>query len=190
MEYDIEKWNKNPTKSQVQVPANWRREQWIVSMVKENGWTNGAELGVWQGRTFLHVLANCPQVTLVGVDLWEPQPGNEGPEDYVEWPHEQNYQRVVNGAKRFGNRAIIHKMTTTEAAELVEDNSLDFIFIDADHSTEAVRNDIITWSPKIKDTGTIIGHDINWPTVKIVADELLPGYTIGPDNAWCRKKVI
>lgn len=190
MQFDIEKWNSNPAKSQVDVPRHWRREQWISHMANENGWQTGAELGVWQGRTFLFVLANSPQVSMVGVDLWEPQAENEGPENYLDWPHHANEARVREGAKRFGARAIIHKMYTHEAAKLVEDNSLDFIFIDADHGTDPVRNDILTWMPKVKDTGTIIGHDINWPTVKVVADELLPGYIIGPDNAWCRKKII
>ena len=190
MKYEIEKWNKNPARPTIQVPPSWKREQWIASMVKEHGWTQGAELGVWKGRTFLHVLAACPNVTMVGVDLWEPQAGNEGPEDYLDWPHHENEKMVRQGAARFGECAIIHKMMTSDAAELVEDNSLDFIFIDADHSTEAVHNDILTWSPKIKDDGWIIGHDINWPTVKVVADELLPGYVIGPDNAWARKKVV
>lgn len=190
MEYDIVTWNRNPAKPTVQVPSNWNREHWIVSLVKENNWKLGAELGVWKGRTFLHVLANCPQLTLVGVDLWQGQKDNEGPENYLEWPHHENERIVRAGAKRFGDRAIIHKMYTNEAAELVEDNSLDFVFIDADHGTDAVRNDILMWSPKVKDIGWIIGHDINWPTVKIVADELFPGYVIGPDNAWGRQKIV
>jgi len=190
VEYDIETWNKNKAKPTIDVPANWGRERWIAHMANENKWTRGAELGVWKGRTFLHVLASCPQVKLIGVDAWTPQADNEGPENYLDWPHHENERMVREGAKRFGDRAIIHKMFTHEAAELVEDNSLDFIFIDADHGTDAVRNDILTWMSKIKDNGTIIGHDINWPTVKVVADELLPGYVIGPDNAWCRKKIV
>lgn len=165
-----------------------RREQWIEMLAKEHGWTRGAELGVWMGRTFLHLLRTCPDLTMIGVDLWEPQPDNSGPENYTDWPHQVNEQRVRDGAAEFGDRAIIHKMWTDEAAKLVEDKSLDFIFVDADHSTEAVRNDFLTWLPKVKDDGWIIGHDINWPTVKVVADELFPGYIIGPDNAWGRPK--
>jgi predicted O-methyltransferase YrrM len=85
---------------------------------------------------------------------------------------------------------IIIKDWTTKAAEQIEDNSLDFVFIDADHSKEAVRNDINIWSTKVKGTGWILGHDINWPEVKAIVDELLPGYVIGPDNVWGRAKIL
>jgi hypothetical protein len=197
------KWNRNPAKPTIEIDPAWRapnpywfdqpridREQWITALVKEHGWIRGAELGVWKGRTFLFILENCPDLSMVGVDLWAPQPENEGLETYdgEEWQHKKFERNVRKQAKKFGDRATIIKDWTTKAAEQVEDDSLDFIFVDADHSTEAVRNDIQTWWPKVKDTGWIIGHDINWPIVKVVADELLPGYVIGPDNAWGRPK--
>ncbi len=197
------KWNRNPARPTVELNPEWAarnpywagrkrldREQWIAALVKENGWTRGAELGIWKGRTFLFVLKSCPDLTLIGVDLWAPQPSNKGLETYDgrEWEHDKFERNCREKAKVFGDRAIIIKDWTIKAAEQVEDNSLDFIFVDADHSTEAVRNDIKAWWPKVKDTGWIIGHDINWPIVKIVADELLPGYVIGPDNAWGRAK--
>lgn len=165
------------------------REHWLAHMIKENNWTYGAELGVWRGNTFLYLLNNCPGLSLIGVDLWAPQPDNKFT-PLLDWPHEINEKIVRTNSKVFGERAIIHKMYTTEAAKLVDDNSLDFIFVDADHSEEAVRADFEAWIPKVKDSGWLFGHDINWPTVQIVADDILPGYIIGPDNAWGRKKVI
>ncbi len=169
--------------------AKNNREHWLAGLVEQNGWTRGAELGVKDGRTFLHLLKTCPGLTMIGVDLWAPQPDNPGPETYVDWPHEQMERRVRERARRFGSRAIVLKMWTDEAVHEVEDQSLDFIFVDADHSTEAVRADIANWWPKVKDTGWIIGHDIDWETVRAVAEELLPGYIIGPDNAWGRAKI-
>jgi len=196
-------WNRNPSKPTIPINLAWarsnpywlknpgfkiNREQWIVALVNEHGWTLGAELGVANGRTFLFVLETCPQLTLIGVDLWEEQLVNDGPETWENWPHDKNEKNVREVAKKFGDRAIIIKDWTIEAAKQVEDESLDFIFIDADHSSEAVRNDIITWTTKVKSSGWILGHDINWPTVKGVVDDLLPGYVIGPDNAWGRSK--
>jgi predicted O-methyltransferase YrrM len=183
---DIEKWIRNPAIPTIPVQSNWRREHWIEHLVKENGWVLGAELGVWQGRTFLHLLKNCPNLTMIGVDIWEPQPDNEGPQTYTEsvWDHKLFEQTVRNKSKVFGDRARILKMLTSDASKIIEDDILDFVFIDADHSSEAVYNDIIKWVPKVKSSGWIIGHDINWPPVKKVIDELLLGYVIGPDNAW------
>ena len=51
------------------------------------------------------------------------------------------------------------KMNSIEASKQFENNSLDFIFIDADHSYEAVKSDIEHWFPKLKKDGVIAGHD-------------------------------
>jgi len=202
---DFLRWNRNPAKPTTKLNPAWKkpnpyskwptapmlnREQWLAGLANQYNWTRGAELGVWQGRTFLFVLEACPQLTLIGVDVWTAQPDNDGPETWADWEHDKFEQQVREQAAKFGNRAIIIKDWTTEAANQIEDNSLDFVFVDADHSTEAVRADIEAWSPKVKDTGWIIGHDINWPTVRVVVDELLPGYVIGPDNAWGRQKNV
>ncbi len=48
---------------------------------------------------------------------------------------------------------------TTDAAMLVPDESLDAVFIDADHRYSPVRQDIIDWYPKVKPGGLVFGHD-------------------------------
>lgn len=166
-----------------------KRGQWLEHLIKVHGWSCGAELGVWRGETFTHLLANCAGLScLYGVDLWASQPDNDGPESYVDWPHDENERRVRAVAARHGDRGRVLKMWTHEAARLVPDESLDFVYIDADHSEQGVRRDIADWLPKVKATGWILGHDINWDTVRRAVDDLLPGYVIGPDNAWGRPK--
>lgn len=177
-------------KPTVQIPKNVepKREFWIEHMVKKLDLRYGCELGVWKGRTFLHLLKTCPDLFLIGVDLWAPQPDNDGPENYLDWPHEENERKVRQEAARFGKRAKIYKMWTRDSRHLIQNESLDFVFIDADHSTESVRQDLEWYLPKLKPNGWIIGHDINWPTVKVVADNDVPGYYVGPDNLWFRNK--
>lgn len=51
------------------------------------------------------------------------------------------------------------KSCSWEAATLFEDNSVDFVFIDADHQYESVKKDITAWYPKIKIGGIMSGHD-------------------------------
>lgn len=177
-----------PAKPTITLPANIlpRREMFIEHLVKKNHWTQGTELGIWKGRTFLHLLKTCSKLKMLGVDLWAPQPQNSGPENYMDWSHTENEKFVREQARPYGNRAIIYKMWTHEAVRLVPDASQDFIFIDADHSAESVRRDLEQWIPKLKPSGWIIGHDIDWDTVRVVVDEIVPGYMIGPDNVWFR----
>jgi hypothetical protein len=51
------------------------------------------------------------------------------------------------------------KKTSFEASMDFEDSSIDIVYIDAEHTPEAVRKDIKNWLPKIKSNGYITGHD-------------------------------
>lgn len=67
-----------------------------------------------------------------------------------------------------------------DAASRYADNSLDFVFIDADHTYHAVKADIEAFMPKIKSGGYIAGHDYNSPGADLnifdACNELLPGH--------------
>lgn len=173
-------------KPTIDTPARWRNT-FIEWLVNEHGWTRGVELGVWKGDTLLHLLEHCPGLHMIGVDLWQAQPGHGGPEDWVAWDHSAHEQRVRHGVQPYGGRVHLIKDYTTEAPKLVEDGALDFVFIDADHSTEGVLADIDAWAPKLKPSGWFIGHDIDWPTVRAAVEHRLPGYDVGPNVTWLRR---
>lgn len=59
----------------------------------------------------------------------------------------------------------VRKETSVEAAKDFPNKLVDGVFLDADHSYEAVKSDIEAWLPKIKDSGFIAGHDIDFPGV-------------------------
>ena len=52
----------------------------------------------------------------------------------------------------------IHK-PSVEAASDVKDLSLDYVYIDADHSYENVKADLTAWFDKVKIGGIFAGHD-------------------------------
>jgi predicted O-methyltransferase YrrM len=47
-----------------------------------------------------------------------------------------------------------------EAAKSFNDESCFFVFIDAGHSYESVKKDLVAWYPKVKKGGIFAGHDI------------------------------
>jgi hypothetical protein len=60
------------------------------------------------------------------------------------------------------------------AANLFKDKSCEVVFIDMEHTYEAVKNDINCWLPKVKIGGYIAGHDYlgGWPGVMKAVDEI------------------
>lgn len=173
------------------VPASvanpdWLRHHFIASLAKRFGWTRGAELGVAAGITSAHLLGACPDLYLIGVDAWVRQPENAGPETYSEWDHDANEAEARRATGVFGDRCVLLRGWTADVGARMPSGMLDFVWIDADHSAEAVRSDILTWSRALRPDGWLLGHDINWPGVREAVDELVPGYEIGPDVVWFR----
>ena len=74
-----------------------------------------------------------------------------------------------NLTKDFTNITKIKKYSNDpEVLNQFEDKSLDFVYIDGDHSYNAVMNDIKNWIPKIKDNGLIGGHDYHTGLLDVV----------------------
>ena len=168
-------------------PSGYCREHFLADMMHDRGFHNAVELGVWKGRTFLHLLAHCPDATIVGVDTWVKYPerdGVPGGQTYNDWNMAGLEAHVRRCSSPFGKRAIIMKMPTESAARQFTDGQFDLVFVDADHSEAGVRADIRNWRSKVRAGGVLAGHDIDWPTVRKVVDEEVGKYEIGPDNVW------
>ena len=76
-----------------------------------------------------------------------------------------------------------------DAAVNFADESIDFVFIDADHSYESVKKDIEAWLPKIRKNGIISGHDYgngNPSEVKQAVDEKFDNFQLN-GSCWYLK---
>lgn len=69
------------------------------------------------------------------------------------------------------------RMNSVDAAKLFDDDSIHFVFIDGDHTEEAVTNDINAWLPKLRTNGMLAGHDYDHESVKKAVDTTLPHVT-------------
>ena len=77
-------------------------------------------------------------------------------------------------------------MTSLAAARWLAD-TLDFVFIDADHTYEAVKADIAAWRQKIRPEGWVTGHDydpLRFPGVVRAVEESFADFTLGDDSVW------
>jgi len=99
------------------------------------------------------------------VDPWEMYDNYKSDKKWDKMKDNDNGLTIYNEFKQklkpFKNKAVILKMFSTEAVKYIPDNSLDFIFIDANHIYEYVKQDIIDYIPKVKIGGLIGGHDYN-----------------------------
>ena len=155
------------------------RKFFLSDLINANGFTRGAEIGVHEGITYRHLLNKCPQLTLYGIDLWQHEKHNNKFEIF--------YTDLISLFKD-DSRSILIRESSFTAHQKIDDNSLDFIFIDADHRYTSVKKDISNWMPKIRKNGYICGHDINQRNVKRAVTEMIGNdYLIGPDNVWYKK---
>lgn len=179
--------NSECKKRQLSKPYRWET---LTKWVKEYGWKEGLELGVYEGKTFLYLLEHCPKLIMHGVDSWESDLSKCGTEDFGGCAHiakdmKEVYRKLKNSAQALGpDRFCLHQYKTQEATFLFRDESLDFIFIDASHLYEDVKQDIITYIPKLKPSGMLIGHDIWMGGVEAAVAELLPGWKETTDHVW------
>ena len=118
----------------------------------------GAEIGVYQGLMSLHLL-NQPMITLYMVDNWKAMPKYH----VTQADQDENYQIALRNTSFASERRVVYKMDSADAVNQIENGSLDFVFIDADHSYIGCQRDIVLWLPKVKPDGLLCGHDYNNP---------------------------
>jgi hypothetical protein len=167
------------------------RKLWLEKLIKDNNFKLGAEIGVQAGNTLKHLVETCPDLTMIGVDIWADKAvrvNNTTSEELKNWPAKQFYYDLLAFKKRYNNRIVLHRDFSEHAAIYVEDGSLDFVFIDAAHTTEGVSNDITAWAPKVKVGGFVIGHDINMISVAMAVNMHYTNYEQADDNIWYLQK--
>jgi predicted O-methyltransferase YrrM len=111
------------------------------------GYTKGAEIGVYVGYYSRLLLDAIPNLNLLCVDSWA-----------TETWRKRAYPLAVETLSYYPNVTII-RGKSIDVAKTIEDESLDFVFIDADHSYKSVKDDLLAWTPKVRPGGIVSGHD-------------------------------
>ena len=130
---------------------------------------------------------------MYGVDPYKIQKENTLYEKYMGGEYTDNSLNIIKRktlkkALKYPNLEIIVD-TSINASKQFEKESIDFVFIDGDHSYESVKNDIKYWEPKVKENGLIIGHDYNWGNVARAVGECFTEVWIMSDNVWAASKI-
>lgn len=121
----------------------------------------GVEIGTHRGEFADLLLKKWLGKTLVAVDHW--QPGYNPQDPASNGNREKDFEEARRIATTHRPRMSLIRATSAEATNNFEDDSLDFVYIDADHSYDSVISDLSLWWLKIKPGGVLAGHDIICP---------------------------
>ncbi len=161
----------------------------LARLFAERGYREGVEVGVFVGEYSKVLLDAVPHLHLRCVDSWAWSRQGERGTWNTYWAsarhsrprevHEANYRKAlerlmpypfievttIDGPRRFVGAEIM-RMRSHEAAALVPDGSLDFVYIDAEHTYEGCLADLRTWSPKVRSGGIVSGDDYRFVNPK------------------------
>lgn len=132
------------------------------------------EIGAWQGKSTAFMAQAIKdskrQIRFDAVDTWEGSPDEKIHADKIYSLQLQGttlYDRFLHNMRACGVLEYVNpvRQRSTEAAKLYPDKSIDFVFIDGQHTYAAVCADIDAWLPKVKPGGLLAGHDHKFPPV-------------------------
>lgn len=119
----------------------------------------GAEVGSREGMYARELLKHKEITRLYVVDPFAPY------QDENCWTTYQQQARYLLAADlilfRHNDRVARMFMASTEAAKQFKPGELDFVYIDANHSYESVKEDVHCWFPIVKPDGILGGHDFD-----------------------------
>lgn len=115
----------------------------------------GVEVGTEYGLYAETLCKAAPQLKLYSVDPYRAYKGyrEHRSQNKLNGIYEQAYERM----KLYNHQFI--RAASIEAVHGFYDDSLDFVFIDGNHSLLHVIQDLCYWIPKVRKGGIVSGHD-------------------------------
>lgn len=150
-----QKMIRSRDKSPVRV-MGFQRAPHLYSLFHTLGFTEGAEIGVRWGKNAIEMFKAIPPLHLIAVDPWQ---------DYLDIDKkltDAKHDRQLNKAQKVlaPYNVTFMRMKSMEAVVSIPPESLDFVYLDGNHSFNYVMEDLIEWSRKVKPGGIVSGHDL------------------------------
>jgi predicted O-methyltransferase YrrM len=172
--------------------SGWFDYEDVYDFLLANTPENGifVEGGAWLGKSSAYLCDHNSNANIYIVDTWE------GSTDELETHQSLAKETDIYPIflDNMGDRKFIPiRKTSVEASKDFEDESCDVVYIDMQHTYEAVKEDLQAWYPKVKKGGYIAGHDIDKHGVKLAVSEFFKDKydIIGSCNCcWIAQKEI
>lgn len=127
----------------------------------------GAEIGVFHGNFALIYLEYLDIKKVYLIDPYEAYEGYEmmgyNSSTLIEKLREAEKEAHIK-LDAYKNKIKWIKATSAIASTCIDDESLDFVYIDGSHEHDFVLQDITLYYPKVKKGGLLSGHDYGRPS--------------------------
>ena len=115
----------------------------------------GAEIGVEEGVYSEVICKNINVRKLYSIDAWKTYREYR---DHTSRSKLDRFYRIAKIRMEPYNCDLIRKFSRDAVGDFM-DESLDFVYIDANHAYKYVYEDMTVWSKKVKKGGIVAGHD-------------------------------
>ena len=133
-----------------------RRFEYLAALIKERKYKNMVQVGTGKGPLSQYLLKHLPHLKLIEVAFY---PGDYNLQDCMQ-KHKRKWEKRI---QPYLNRVTVLEGPSAEMCNFVSDASVDLVFIDANHSYENCKEDILSWLPKVREGGILSGHDCQHP---------------------------
>lgn len=136
------------------------------------------EIGCWKGKSSSYmaeqIMLSGKTINFYCVDTWKGTTTEDHHQADPDVVNDKLFEVFTANMSPFAGYYVPIQSLSVAAASQFADKSLDFIYIDASHEYQDVKDDINVWLPKLKVGGTIAGDDYNSREVRRAVDELIP----------------
>jgi hypothetical protein len=127
-----------------------------------------AEFGVWRGNFAKKILTACDFIeSYTMVDPWASLADWKRAKSVQTENFEEIFQEAMENTEFAARKRIVLRGTTKDMIDQIPDHSLDFAYVDGDHTLRGITIDLIRVLPKVKPGGLIGGDDFMpkpWPS--------------------------
>ena len=143
-----------------------KNRQQLAELFRDKGFTTGVEVGVHRGYYSQTLAKTIPDLTLYAVDPWVmPERFKDNGETLT-----ASHKAAIDRLEPLG--VTLMQQTSMDAVRYFAPHSIDFVYIDGDHSFDGVMGDLIEWGRRVKKRGIIAGHDYTEGTAVIEAVDM------------------
>lgn len=142
------------------IDASTSRFELWTSLVQASRATHVVEVGVWKGRFAKHILERCPDIErYYMVDPWAQLPDWNKPFNVAQERFDDVLDEAMASTAFASEKITVLRGRTKEVIDEIPDGSIDFAYIDGDHTLRGIVIDLVKVLPKIKPGGLLGGDD-------------------------------